>query len=182
MRFAGSAPEREETHSKPRLRYRKFCGSLRDDRRDRNHEKNARRRRKAGPARGRKDISGCVAVASFAATSSQKQVMSLMSCSPFSPKPHVPRVCARHPSSFFSSFFVSKPITSWCVRLSETIGCGRGCGSAAAILLAPRTVGEARLCACGAPAARPGPSHCPEENDCLCKYINHHLSLIVCLV
>lgn len=27
-----------------------------------------------------KDISGCVAVASFAATSSQKQVMSLMSC------------------------------------------------------------------------------------------------------
>ena len=43
-------------------------------------------------------------------------------------------------------------------------------------------IGEARLCACGAPAARPGPSHCPEENDCLCKYINHHLSLIVCLV
>ena len=95
---------REETHSKPRLRYRKFCGSLRDDRRDRNHEKNARRRRKAGPARGRKDISGCVAVASFAATSSQKQVMSLMSCSPFSPKPHVPRVCAPSIVIFFQLF------------------------------------------------------------------------------
>ena len=51
-----------------------------------------------------KDISGCVAVASFAATSSQKQVMSLMSCSPFSPKPHVPRVCAPSIVIFFQLF------------------------------------------------------------------------------
>ena len=104
MRFAGSAPERKHIQSLA-FAIESSVGVFVMIGETETMKKMPDCEEKQGRRAVVKDISGCVAVASFAATSPQKQVMSLMSCSPFSPNPHVPRVCApSDPSSFFSAF------------------------------------------------------------------------------